>query len=405
MKTAPRTDARPPSRRLPRLRTIWLKVHLWFGLVVGLVLAIVGLSGAALVFAEPIVRAEHGDILFPNRPIAPPSEWAPIDTWVAKTKARYPELEQILVVAAPHAAPLPAAVPLVAGHLHHAEGAPELHGAVAIDPATGDPLGMVVIEKTWWGWLINLHAALTVLPYGLFVTAFSGMFLLISVATGLYLWWPRNDRTWRQALTVKRGASGRRQLLDWHNVVAVWLLVPIVVATLSGVYLLRPMWFDWALRATSTLRVPEPADLKPKAGAACEATQSLDRVLEIGRAGQPDLKLRLLIIPEKAEAPYMLSLMPAGAPTRVAATELWIARDCAQVLFARPGGTLSMGETVKSWISPIHAEFALGIVGQILVALAGVSLPFLYVTGVWLWLKRRVARAAAGAARTRLVET
>jgi uncharacterized iron-regulated membrane protein len=39
--------------------------------------------------------------------------------------------------------------------------------------------------------------------------------------TGLYLWWPRN-RNWKMAFTLKRGAQGRRRLLDLHNLFAVY---------------------------------------------------------------------------------------------------------------------------------------------------------------------------------------
>ncbi|GEP04055.1 PepSY-associated TM helix domain-containing protein [Methylobacterium oxalidis] len=399
MPPAVATSAEPSTSAVPRgrsrLRTLWRRVHLSLGLVAGLILAVVGASGAALVFAEPIVRAEHGPALFPDG--APPSPaWPPVEAWMARAKARHPELETILVVAAPHAAPLPAAVPLVAGHLRHDPGAPEEHGVVAVDVASGDPRGFIVIERSWWGFLVHLHAALMVPPYGLFATAVAGILFLISAATGVYLWWPRNDRTWRQALTVKSGASGRRLLLDWHNVLAVWLLVPLTAAILSGVYLLRPMWFDWALAGVSTLRAPAPGLLAPAPEGACPGGAGPDRALAVARAAYPDLSFRLLIMPEKAGAPYQLSLAPPDAPHRVQSTELWIARDCPRLLFARTGNDLSAAETLKSWISPIHARFALGPAGQALMVLVGLSLPALFVTGLWLWIAKFRARARRG---------
>ncbi|WP_407522544.1 PepSY-associated TM helix domain-containing protein [Methylobacterium oryzisoli] len=387
-------SAGPPALSLrSRLRRIWRTIHLWIGLSAGLVLAIVGLSGAVLVFAEPIARAEHGDILFPDRPMPDPSGWAPVETWIAKATARYPQLEHVIVVAAPYSAPLPAAVPLVAGHLRHDPGTPEKHGAVAVDPASGEPLGLVVIEDSWWGWLVHLHGALLAPPYGYVVTAVAGLLFLASAVSGLYLWWPRNGRTWRQALTVKRGARGRRMLLDWHNVAAVWLFVPLAVAVLSGVYILRPAWFDGALRAASTIRAPGPQTLAAPARATCPDGTGIGRALAVARAAHPDLDLRLMIMPEQAALPYQISLAPRGAPGRVQSTELWVARDCPRILLARTGHDLSAAETVKAWMSAVHASFGLGLIGQIAVFASGLCLPLLFVTGLLLWTKRRAARS------------
>ena len=59
--------------------------------------------------------------------------------------------------------------------------------------------------------------------------------MLVSLVTGLYLWWPRN-RNWRVAFTLKRGARGRRRLLDLHNLFAVYLYVPLFIIAFTGVY-------------------------------------------------------------------------------------------------------------------------------------------------------------------------
>jgi len=40
------------------LRSITRQIHLWLGLSAGLILALVGLSGAGLVFSEQMVRQE-----------------------------------------------------------------------------------------------------------------------------------------------------------------------------------------------------------------------------------------------------------------------------------------------------------------------------------------------------------
>ncbi|HVJ77252.1 MAG TPA: PepSY domain-containing protein, partial [Hyphomicrobium sp.] len=49
---------RPRNAAAYALRSITRQIHLWLGLSAGLILALVGLSGAGLVFAEQMVRSE-----------------------------------------------------------------------------------------------------------------------------------------------------------------------------------------------------------------------------------------------------------------------------------------------------------------------------------------------------------
>jgi len=48
------------------IRKYWLWTHLWIGISAGLILAFIGLTGALLVFVEPLAKWENGDILFPE---------------------------------------------------------------------------------------------------------------------------------------------------------------------------------------------------------------------------------------------------------------------------------------------------------------------------------------------------
>ena len=71
---------------------------------------------------------------------------------------------------------------------------------------------------------------------------------MISLATGVWLWWPR-DRgpgRWRSAF-IRHPRRGRLRWLDWHSLVAVYLFAPLLVLTVTGVWLAQPGWFRWVL--------------------------------------------------------------------------------------------------------------------------------------------------------------
>ena len=61
--------------------------------------------------------------------------------------------------------------------------------------------------------------------------AFGVLFLLLS---GVVLWWPRPGQV-RQRFTVKKNASRRRQLFDWHNVFGVYFLPVLIVLVATGI--------------------------------------------------------------------------------------------------------------------------------------------------------------------------
>ncbi|UEP31835.1 MULTISPECIES: PepSY domain-containing protein [unclassified Burkholderia] len=75
-----------------------------------------------------------------------------------------------------------------------------------------DPRSVHVVHRAFWGdtpmtWLYDLHYMLLMDGAGRQVVGCLGLIALISVGSGLYLWWPRR-RNVRAALTVRFNASG-----------------------------------------------------------------------------------------------------------------------------------------------------------------------------------------------------
>src|SRR4029079_12163414 len=68
------------------VRSWWLKLHVWVGLSISLVLLVVTVSGALLVWEDDIDRALHAELAY-----VPPGDHAlPAGELVARAKAAYP---------------------------------------------------------------------------------------------------------------------------------------------------------------------------------------------------------------------------------------------------------------------------------------------------------------------------
>ncbi|MFV0525910.1 MAG: PepSY-associated TM helix domain-containing protein [Acidimicrobiales bacterium] len=112
--------------------------------------------------------------------------------------------------------------------------APSDAESVYVDQATGEVTGTIDADATSSEWLRNLHSSFRLGPEAEPITELAGSWFLVSLFTGLYLWWPGLRKRGSMAFAARRGISGRRRDKDWHNFIGVGLLVPMVFLAVSG---------------------------------------------------------------------------------------------------------------------------------------------------------------------------
>lgn len=66
------------------------------------------------------------------------------------------------------------------------------------------------------------------------VTELAAAWFLVSLLSGLYLWWPSLRRRGSAAFAVRRRMRGRRGSKDWHNAIGVALVVPMLLVAVTG---------------------------------------------------------------------------------------------------------------------------------------------------------------------------
>ncbi len=282
-------------------REAWLWIHLWMALILGFVFALMGLSGAVLVLRAPVLQWEVGAAALRLRQAPEPgTPYAQPDAWKMSAQAAYPQFERIMGVAKPRAGFLVSDNALVFGSVRGRKGI----GIAMIDPYSSEPRAFFVYDDLFLASIVALHRSLF-LPRFLAGPALgaAGFALLASLATGLWLWWPRGSgmQSWRRALSVGRKSRGTRLWRELHGAAAAYLIIPLALLTLTGIWLAQPKWFAW----------------------------------------------------------------------------------------------LGLGGSFRPVASAMHAELMLGLAGQVVTFLAGLSLPVLYVSGLVLWWTRRRNRRVA----------
>jgi uncharacterized iron-regulated membrane protein len=232
-------------------RALWRQAHLWLALLLGWVFALLGASGAVLVLRAPLLEWEVGAaaLTLQARP-APGTPMAPPEAWKQAARQAYPQFARIQGAAPPRAGFLTSDNALVFGPVQGRRAM----GIAMLDPYSAAPRGFFVYDDLWLAKAVALHRGLLLPPgAGSVAVALCGLALLASLASGIWLWWPRkaSAKAWRAALWPRlRPLQGAAPWRGLHNAGAGWLLLPLLVITATGVWLARPDWFGASARSS-----------------------------------------------------------------------------------------------------------------------------------------------------------
>ena len=377
--------------RLPR------KLHLYLGLVAGGVFVVIGLSGSLLAFRVEIDEWLNKDLFAPTR-YASDGERASIDRIIEASRGAAPEGATPFFIHFPKGA---------GGYfdvIYGTDGADEKARIyqIVLDPRDASVIGARLLidprnrsREPFTIFLIHLHSALLQGETGATFVGFVGLSLFVSLATGVYLWRPRNGK-WRQAFAIKRGASVERLTLDLHKTTGVYLGGALAVILFSGIYLT----FGPQVRAIVGFFSPVgahhmaeamksgPSEGRPPIGAET-AVAAVDRLF-------PDGRSMSLALPEGPDGVYVIGKraedeVNRSEPRRVATVD----RYSGEIMRFEDPHAFTAGEKFLEWQYPLHNGEAFGDLGRAFVALIGLVPALLYATGVSRWLQKRRARRPA----------
>ena len=362
-----------------RLRRIWLDVHLWIGLGLGALLTVVGVSGSLLVWHDglDVLLTPHRYAVSGAEPAQPPSAYlaaaaAAVPQGVGPVSLRMPEHPGAPVrVIARGAAP---------------EGSRPPTWSVWLDPPTGRVLDAAEASGSVVGFLHVLHGSLAAPQYsGRQIVGWSGVAMLISACTGLYLWWPRKD--FLRALGWRRGFTVSNNL---HRLLGFWICVPLAVLSLTGIYLSFPQTGRALMSSVAPMSPQQqrqnfnapsqPAKLAPDAAAAAALA-----------AAGADARLWTLAPPAGRSGSWRVQVWSPGAEEPATVT---VDDASGAAKLATPRGEPLAGDAAARLIRRIHDGDGMGVVWQTIVFLGGVLPALFVVTGLMMWLRRRRARRA-----------
>lgn len=356
-------------------RALLFQIHMWIGLVLGILLALLGLSGSVLVYDDLIASLSN-----------------PIPHAVT-TQGRDLPLARIVEIArnaagATHGqvAVTPPQEPGAAaqvrfGQMSRMGDSPRGAIDVFLDPVSGAVLAnRTASQPAFLSFAHQLHGNFLMGRGGRRFVGWLGLAMLALGATGLVLWWPRRGQ-WKYAFIVRRTAKGLRFHRELHAMLGIWAFLVFMVVSFSGVVLAWPQAFGASQSDPAPRAMPAMAPMDN--ARRIDATQAA----AIAQAALPRAALRSVMLPALPGQAIAVSFLAHGAIN-------------AQVLIDPYSGAViakrDPSQSVLAWQRPVH-QGSLGPVWKFLVFLTGLLPAVFVITGIVMWWKKRRSHLAMNA--------
>ncbi|HSC82652.1 MAG TPA: sulfite reductase flavoprotein subunit alpha, partial [Pseudomonas sp.] len=376
------------------------QLHWLFGISAGLVLALMGITGALYAFEGEIISAINPDLRVQVRDggILPPAELVP------RLEAATGNTVNGLWVDTRGDRP---------ARVFFTPPPGERRGPMRLfDPYTGELLGQPAGEQ-FFGLMLQLHRFLAMGEVGKQLTAASTLALVFFCLSGLYLRWPRKALNWRVWLTLDWAKKGRSFNWDLHAVAGTWCLLFYLCAALTGLF-----WsYDWYRDGLNTLLADAPAGEqrgKPgerrgegrQGGRGMPAPSGPPPLVDyaalwqsIQNAGGPHMSAWNLRLPPVAGQPATVFYLLDDAAHPRAFNQLQLDPLSGKVASHERYADKSAKAQLLASVYALHVGEYFGLPGRILMALATAAMPLFFVTGWLLYLDRRRKKRATQVAR------
>ena len=168
------------------VRRLILNVHLFIALIAGAFMVILGVTGSIMEFEPELDRLLHPELSYttPERRVLSLSE-------IGDAASRRFSGE-----------PVVAYLPSLSPNLSSQVVLPS--GIAYVNQHTGKVLGMRTRGQTFFGYVRELHVRFAGGNFGRNIVKLSGIAMLFSLASGLYLWWPIKQVSIRGKWGTKR---------------------------------------------------------------------------------------------------------------------------------------------------------------------------------------------------------
>ena len=349
-----------------------VRVHRYVALGLGLFVAALGLTGAALVFRDELTAVVTPGIEVSSAPVAPGG----YSRILAAVRRVDPTASSIDIAPAERVDRAAEVVVHGKGGEHYLLIDPH-DGAVAAD---GD--------RQWlpFSTLYEFHRRFLSGAAGEYAVGITGFALAFLAVSGLVMWWPRK---WKQAFRIRLDGNRLAVSYDLHKCAGAAFALILVTNAAIGI----SMTFDEASVALVN-RIANRAALSIPAASsnAMDSPRPLDEIVAAANGAFPDGRVSRLAI-RPGNTPVMVRKRLASDNDTHGMNRIWVDASSATVLGVSPVRDAAPGNAMFEWLYPLHTGKLFGTPYRLLLVVAGCVPLLSLVTGLIVWRSRAARRA------------
>lgn len=385
------------------MKTFFRRIHLYLGLVAGLIIMITCFTGAALVFEK-----EWQTLIYPERyKVEEKGTQASIAALFSALKQKVPQANITSVKFYNNPG---RSVEITYSEEKAREGKSDKkedaksdnHKSIKevkpqagkgpsntqafMNPYSGELISLYSHRNSFFYTMFSLHRWLLAGDIGKLIVGISTLIFLFILTTGIILWWPENKKKLKQRLKLKWNAGWKRINHDLHIVLGFYTAIFLFVIAFTGL-----AWsFQWFNDGIYWITGTENKRPEPPTSIYQHNTPRLtvDEVNNVVKKSLVDIQYYTINLPKDSVAAYSVTALSMD-PAHEKATD--------QYFYDQYSGTLvstalyserNLGQRIRSTFYPVHVGSIAGLPGRIIafvVCLSGAMFP---ITGIILWINR-----------------
>lgn len=396
-------------------KTIWFKIHWILGITAGIILLIVGVTGAILSFEKEIMKAINSDSYY-------------VKVIEGQDKLTTKELLEKFQASNPKAKinSISFSLDKESSTVINVASEGARRGLnIYINPYTAEVLPDLV-GKDFFGFILRLHRWLAfpqeIREVGKQTVAISTVALIVLIISGIIVYWGRIKHAFFKSFTFKFKHKGRAFLSTMHSAIGMWVIPFYLLAALTGLYWSYG-WYNNMLysiagvekpqrqqapqpqtqkeskseeqkiegqkeRKTEGQRAERAQDQRPQGETSSSKFVDIQKAVEMFNIFvQRDYSSVTLRFPQKGTI-YSFSYLDTDPAHYRARNTLEVDINSWQLLKHERYNDLPLNERLMKSILPLHTGEYFGLIGQIGMFIASALMALFTITGFMLYINR-----------------
>ncbi|MFL9833931.1 PepSY-associated TM helix domain-containing protein [Chryseobacterium terrae] len=283
-------------KKKPSLFKKWTgKLHLWFGLSIGLIIFIVSITGTLFVFKDEVENFTRKDVIYHKEQNIAKKKILPIRVLEKMVDEQVKEKYKIHWVNVP----IDKKMSYQFWWYEHNTEAWNyfdefpIYKSAYVNPYTGKVLKVYdekvgffqIVKSIHWSFLLKQD-------WGKYVVGIPVIIFVIMLISGIILWWPKNKAARKQRFSFKwkNIKSWKRKNYDLHNVLGFYASIFALIFSITGLFyaffVVQAMIY-FIFSGGSTV-YPDFSHITTKAPIEMRTETTLDKVISTTQAKYPD---------------------------------------------------------------------------------------------------------------------